>query len=277
MQMDHISNEAMRAYLLGILPEDQSAALEQEYFVNRTFFLRVKSAETALIQDYLDDRLTPSDRQCFERRYLAIPDLQRRLDEVRREHAAHSPDVRSSPSTRLWLRLSFAGAVAAAIAIGIWLYEFRLDERPKVVTDGSSHGSSEQVAVPEGAGSFIYLTPGLTKGSAAQLVEFQQPPATATLNLILQLPGQSSPVQRTVQISLVNPDESQTLIWSSPQPLSSTFNSGPEQKPPPERSSQALKVPLPSSLFRLGDYLVKVSTTDGKSHESYFYRVTARK
>jgi len=74
--MDHKSHEAMRAYLLGLLSDDQAASLEEEYFVSRALFLRVQSEETVLIADYLDDRLRGREKRGFETRYLPAHPVQ---------------------------------------------------------------------------------------------------------------------------------------------------------------------------------------------------------
>src|SRR5947207_1644652 len=89
--MEHISNDSMRAYLLGQLPDDQAAALEEEYFVNRAFFLKVQSEEATLIADYLDGTLSPAEKLSFESRYLRIPELQCRVEEIRRRRVLGKP------------------------------------------------------------------------------------------------------------------------------------------------------------------------------------------
>jgi curli biogenesis system outer membrane secretion channel CsgG/anti-sigma factor RsiW len=114
MQNDHKSAESMRAYLLGQLPEHEAAALEEQYFVNRDCFLRVQSEETALIADYLDSRLPKNERHVFESRYLHVPELQRRVEEIRQQRSILSPAV---PSTS-WVRWSLAATVAIVLALG---------------------------------------------------------------------------------------------------------------------------------------------------------------
>jgi len=96
MAMDHISNESMRSYLLGQLPDDQAAVLEEEYFSNREVFLKIQSVETALIADYLDGGLSFAEKQRFESRYLQTPLLKKKVEAVRQQRNAVKPSVQPS-------------------------------------------------------------------------------------------------------------------------------------------------------------------------------------
>lgn len=276
MASDHTSPEAMRAYLLGLLSDDQAAALEQEYFVNRSFFLKVQSAETALINDYLENRLTDLQRQRFEKLYLEVPDLRRKVEEARRL-AAHSQPVRRL----VWmnLRLSLAVALVLVLALGIWIYHSRITKHAELA--GQMHSPtkpSSAVASPEGVFA-VYLAPGITKGTNSRPVQFEQPGAGSTLDLILELPGQTSSVERTVEISIVKPDDSLGLVWSSPGPIKSS-SAEPQQSLPTlagsvqhNQATQTLVLSLPGSLFQPGDYLVNAAENHGGNHEIYAYRV----
>jgi hypothetical protein len=78
-----MSSEPVRSYLLGTLEESCAAEIEQRYFTDRAFFHFVQAVETGLIEDYLAGRLLPSVKSRFEERYLTVPDLRRRVEEVR--------------------------------------------------------------------------------------------------------------------------------------------------------------------------------------------------
>src|SRR5947209_16385743 len=134
MPMDHKSHEAMRAYLLGLLSDDQGASLEEEYFVSRALFLRVQSEETVLIADYLDDRLRGREKRGFETRYLQTPELRNKVEEARRLRGASRPVVRAFT----WKnpRLGFAVAFTLILGLGIWAYQFRLHDRPNSSAQG---------------------------------------------------------------------------------------------------------------------------------------------
>jgi hypothetical protein len=249
----------MRAYLLGQLPDGEAAALEEKYFVNRSFFLKLQSAEAALIDDYLANNLPAAERESFESRYLEIPDLRRKVDEARRERAALARNVR--PSVWAGWRLAFAAGLVLALGLGTWLYYAAHSERSGLAARIQPPAKSS-VSVAS-----IYLSPGLTKGAGSLQVEFQQPAPDSTLSLILELPGQTSPVERTVEISMVQPDENLRVVWSSPQPVLSSFNQA--------RATQALVLSLPGSLFQPGDYVIKASANKGEVHETYSCHVAA--
>jgi curli biogenesis system outer membrane secretion channel CsgG len=117
MQNDHNSVDSMRAYLLGQLPDQEAAALEEQYFVNRDCFLRIQSEENALIADYLADRLSKKERSSFESRYLHVPELERKVEEMRRQHSSLRPTLR--PAFHVHWSLA-AAALALVLALGFW-------------------------------------------------------------------------------------------------------------------------------------------------------------
>lgn len=275
MRMEHISIESMRAYLLGQLSDEEAAALEEEYFVNRAVFLKAQSAETELIAEYLDGSLPPSEKQCFEGRYLKVPELQRKIEEVKRlletRHQAVQPRIRFS-----W-PLAFATALVLILGTGIWVYQSRLRDYPhstalgqnqaNTQTQGQGHeaASGSNPGKPSVIGSLtaIYISPGLAKGPGSKPVQFEQPAADATIHLVLELPGQLSPIRNSVRITIVKPDESREPVWDRPDVLSESVDGG-----------QALRLQLAGSLLEPGDYVIEASTPDGAIHETYVYRVT---
>ena len=58
-----------RRYLLGQSSEEESAALELDYFDNEDVVDRIAAVEDDLIEDYLSDGLNSADREHFERVY----------------------------------------------------------------------------------------------------------------------------------------------------------------------------------------------------------------
>lgn len=270
MLKNHIPVEAMRAYLLGALSDDEAAALEEEYFVNRNFFLRIQSEETALVADYLDGKLSPTDRQRFEGRYLQIPHLQRKIAEVRSQRVAIREE--KQPSFRFSWRMALAAALVVGLALGIWLYRSRLNRPEMRATGQPPTGAQLPVQPPaiEHVLTAILLRPGVTKGSGSTSVQFKQPAPGSTVNLILELPGQVSSVQRRIRISMVKPDENHDLVWSSPVPISSNsphFGLGGHSP------RQILNLFLPATAFKPGDYVIETLTTTGRTDETYVYRV----
>src|SRR5262249_21854061 len=120
-------------YLLGELAESEAAALEREYFEKPDVFARVAEAETALMDDYVRQRLRPPMRQRFEERYLADPRRRARVEfasalATKIDSTEPGGGARSSDS-RAWLvRWSLAAALAGlTLSVGLlWLQSGRL-------------------------------------------------------------------------------------------------------------------------------------------------------
>jgi hypothetical protein len=153
----------MRAYLLGLLPDDQATALEEEYFVNRAVFLRMKSEERALIADYLEGRLGSEEKQSFESRYLKAPELQRKVDEARRQRNV------SRPAVKAWVRMTRPLAAGAAFAMvlclgfGLWAF-YHWQKPPQQV-------AQMQPAEPNGGTQSEQSSNGDTGGQGSLLPE----------------------------------------------------------------------------------------------------------
>ena len=129
----------MTRYLLGELPEDEQAALEERYFGDPGVFDEVTKAESDLVDDYVRGKLPADVRQRFERVFLVHPQRRERvkfaealaakLDRPETTAAAGAPaSVAAGPGWRTWLDglrrpmpalgLAFATLV---IVSGVWL------------------------------------------------------------------------------------------------------------------------------------------------------------
>lgn len=86
MMATHDTDRARR-YLLGLLPEQEQVALEEQYLADQDAADRVAAAEDDLIEDYLADRLAGVERERFEQGYLSAPHHRIRVETVRRLQA----------------------------------------------------------------------------------------------------------------------------------------------------------------------------------------------
>ena len=68
-----------RRYLLGILPEENLAELEERLLGDKGFYEELLVAEDELIDEYLADRLSGADRECAESYFLIAPERQQKL------------------------------------------------------------------------------------------------------------------------------------------------------------------------------------------------------
>jgi hypothetical protein len=254
MPFDHISNEAMKSYLLGQLPDEQTAALEEEYFCNREFFLKIQSAETTLITDYLEGTLPPAEKFAFENRYLQTPLLQRKLEEVRRQRS----EQKTVTQPYHWNSWRLALATAAVLVLGLGLWRYRPDGKNQYEPAASQQQPQLHSVIA------IHISPNLVKGNGARSVQFERPKSGATINLVLELPGQSTPTRCMVRVSMVDADGSWVPIWNSLEPITSSKDGG----------GQVLILQLGGTLLRAGDYKLEAWTQDGTVRETYPYQVT---
>jgi curli biogenesis system outer membrane secretion channel CsgG len=146
METAHITDEPVRAYLLGQLADHEAVVLEEKYFVDPSFFRSVQTAERALIADYLDNRLSRSERRQFEDRYLRLPALKKRFEEVRAQW--HPPLPSARPASRWAWRAAFAACLTAIVAAGVWLYLHRAHGAPKGAAQAQSHQASPSREAP---------------------------------------------------------------------------------------------------------------------------------
>src|SRR5580658_9504993 len=196
--------EKVRTYLLGALGEDHAAQLEQRYFADPKFFEEVWSIEEELIAKYLRGRLSPADREKFEARYLQIPALRKRLDEVRASLTATRRPV-------LW---RWAAAGAAALCMAVLLGWWVLERHSPAPVEVSKEAPAVQVALLD-----VHLTPGLIKGDAARQSEFA-PPSGGKVRISFELPGKTASVQCQVTLSIIGADGRGDRVWTSPSTVS---------------------------------------------------------
>jgi hypothetical protein len=245
MSVGYNSVQQMRAYLLGLLPPDEAAVLEEKYFTERSFFLQVQDEERRLIRQYLDRELSPHEMERFDLQYQSTPELRRKLEQFAMERR-----VQVSPRRQpmIWWA---AACLAALSAAGILAY---LRSRP----------IPQLVAGSTGPVYSLRLTPGVEKGPNERMPSVS--PDGGMLRLSLDLPGATKPVLCAAKISQVSDDGRFVPVW---QNLHSAWSS------PSGNSDQELVLMLPARLFRAGDYVVEVQDRTG-TKDTYIFRVSRR-
>lgn len=243
-----MSAEPVRAYLLGTLEENSAASVEERYFTDREFFLFVQSVETALIDDYLSGRLPPSVKAQFEARYLSVPDLRRRLEEVRKRRTSVNRRRMFGPRS---LRIAAMVLMCVGGAI-FWFYRDYL--------------RFERLQAPPLARPVVAtlaLIPGVSKGDGAGIPTFGLR-SEGFVQLELELPGQREQMICSVQVSIILPDGVSQRVWFSPQLIWSY----------PIRGGQRTTLMLDASLLHRGDYLVELVGADTRVRETYVFRLS---
>src|ERR1051326_4704977 len=75
-----LNNERLIArYLLGDLPEEQQVAIEDRAFSDQEYLALVTAVENDLIDEYVRQELSATERQQFETRFLASAERRKRV------------------------------------------------------------------------------------------------------------------------------------------------------------------------------------------------------
>jgi anti-sigma factor RsiW len=79
MERTQRPEDLIKHYLLGELSAAEQTALEDEYFLDRAKYDRLRQAEDDLIDKYARGALSPADRERFELAYMANPQRRRHV------------------------------------------------------------------------------------------------------------------------------------------------------------------------------------------------------
>ena len=99
METKSINEGLIVRYLLGDLPEEEQAWLEDRAFSNREYMQNIAAIENDLIDEYVRGELTDPERQRFERRFLVSPERRRKV-EFARALARIVPDALTEDDTQ---------------------------------------------------------------------------------------------------------------------------------------------------------------------------------
>ena len=137
-----LNNEKLIArYLLGDLPEAQQVEIEDRAFTDKEYLALITSVENDLIDEYVRHELSQTERQQFERQFLASAERRKRVEfaralaQVRSEAKAPERAVVSEPAGWSWrdslyafisglnpaARLAVVAAMLLLIVGGAWL------------------------------------------------------------------------------------------------------------------------------------------------------------
>lgn len=95
-------NSKFRAYFLGKLADNEAAAIELNIISDSSLEAKMHSAESELMEDYLDEMLAPDEKELFDKNFLVTKERQIRVDFLKqlKKHArsAHQKKPRNSAS-----------------------------------------------------------------------------------------------------------------------------------------------------------------------------------
>lgn len=136
--------ETIRRYLLGDLPENERAQIEDDFLGDAVLFEEIEDAENDLIDEYAAGNLSEPERAQFENHYLALPENRERLRaaEFLRNEREKETRIADAPATassqkkisnapgvwqsiaaffRSWQFVPVAAVVILVALAGLWL------------------------------------------------------------------------------------------------------------------------------------------------------------
>jgi hypothetical protein len=130
MNEEPVSDALLRQFLLGQVDDQERQRLESMFVTGALSRDRVMAAEQHLLDDFLDDSLTPEDRERFLAQYGETPSEQRKLRIAQSIHdwaATSATEVGAAAAGsrwgrlfgRVWLKPVVAVPIAAVVLIAI--------------------------------------------------------------------------------------------------------------------------------------------------------------
>lgn len=189
--------EYVKAYLLGLLDEEVSAAVEERFFSDRAFYLSVEAEEKRLIADYIAGHLPENERQAFEAQCENLPALTRQVQNARAAFNARA----STASYRRIPVLLLAAAVVLAVAAS-----FLMNRRDSARIAASQPSQPRPPAV---SAETLNLPPGTYMDGDSSLPHLTA--TSANVQMRIDLPGQTTPVIGRIRIWLLSADGTWTV------------------------------------------------------------------
>ena len=193
MNEEPVSDTLLRQFLLGQVDDQERQRLESMFVTGALSRERVMAAEQHLLDDFLDDSLTPEDRERFLAQYGETPSEQRKLRIAQSIHdwaATSATEVGAAASGSRWSRLlgrlrlkpvfvvPIAAVALIAIVFGVVALRSRWEQHNR-------HLAMQQELVRlntpsmlrEVSPSAVMLTPGAVRSTEAE--KEITPPANA--------------------------------------------------------------------------------------------------
>ena len=264
MQTESESDDTLIRYLRGELAEAERDRLEELYFADDKLHERLLMLEDQMVDSYVREQLPPDDRERFARRVQNSQEQRRKVEFAEALHALAAQQASAPPRHPWWeavqgflllqtpaVRMALAAA-AVAMLVGPLIY-FQYAKRantprqqaavphpqPAVKSPARTPDTAPQRAVPILA---FVLSPLERSGGEENRVVIPVGEYTIRLQLNLEdgkIEGLSATIQTAegVRVDQLNGLEAQSV--------------GP--------SRRAVFVSLPSSRFREGQYVVRLS------------------
>jgi hypothetical protein len=291
-------SETLRAYLLGLLPENDAARLEESYFTDPTLADEVAAAEDDLLDDYVRGQLSSEERRSFETHYLASSEHRDRVRLAEAFHTAHAEGLRAAggpvqmgitalpwskrPSRVLGVlprEARWLAAAAALVLVIVWslrafVFERGVNDIPRQAESGTSPRQDQPAPpasppqplsptessppVPPRRATFV-LAQVLTRSNVVRGT-FDVPAGVDEIEL--QFPRDLT-ISPEALVEIQTPDE--RLIWRGAVDRGSPA------------SVEAARTVVPQAALPSGDYLVLVrAAAAGDVSARYSMRIARR-
>ena len=217
-------------YLLGDIGEEEALVFEEQYFCEPALLEQVGMVEDRLIRSYLNHTLTPDRLSLFERKYLEVPELRKRIEFAKLlQTKRDAPILQEDPGTsgkesisrlsKIRSAIALTG-MAAALVLTLWLARenMRLKAEAARLEAAKSTRTSEhqQPALRQSGGMQILawvLEPGLQKGGApSEARQFVLPPEFKEVRINLELPGLVEDPLVRIKVMLVGTQSRRTVL-----------------------------------------------------------------
>lgn len=255
----------IRQYLLGQLPQEDSARLEERLLSDSDYFQEILIGEDELIDRYLANQLSEAERQAFETSFLLTRERQQKLRFARSlkkyigEAAATTAGEEAEPESSGERSHDFADAPSknrhffSFVPAQNPILSYSLAAAALLVVVGVSWIATKNWRTPQtGPGNVltVVLTPGLTR-EGGEVPKINLSPEIDTVELRLELPKSD---YRTYRSVLLADDRSQ--VWARDD-LRAVNDSG----------TSFVVSNVPAKLLADGDYRIKIS---GRSSDGLF-------
>ena len=291
----NLSDDKLRAYLLGTLPAPEGLALDERLLSDDELAQRMRLAESELIDDYAAHRLDQPERQLFISNFLVTAERKQavevsaELGHYARAHSSPAPakhqrslvGLFSLTSPRGW---ALAGSFALLLVVGlIWFVVTRRSEPRVIVQQQPTPAASPQPARPP---AIIAQAPQPSP-PALEIKPTPEPaPPVAVANIVI-LPGALRSGGETARVGVPRGDRDVvriTLVLESSDPA--TYRAEVEtadgqkvavkERLQPHRNGQSkVTFDIAARLLQNGDYQVKLSrVVNGETQSAgrYYFR-----
>jgi hypothetical protein len=255
----------LRRYLLGLLPEAEADSIEEAYLARPEVWERLRGVEDDLLDDHAAGRLSPGDKEAFEKRYLASAPLRERVVAARALRLAGlSGSGRAVERASRARSIRWAAPVALASGLILTLLTEWNGERapttslPSVVP--SSPPSRRRLSTPP---FVLALSPVLLRGQEGP-AEGRMPIGTDTVLLELEGDRTILPAPPAVLEAALETVEGRP-VWRGEA----------QREAGGRKPSLVASARVPAATLAPGDYLLTLSLRDVSEGTlfRYFFRI----